>query len=171
MSDKSFEGSGAPRGLLNKHRIRNCLHTKGRTISATPIPTISLPKKDVVISNEVKIGKFITKDSGERQEYPTGMKRDTQDGKPNFNLIIPKELPYEDQLFTRLAYLMTRGAVKYGDRNWELSCTEEELERFKSSAFRHFMQWICGEIDEDHAAAVVFNIQCAEYAKHRLGKK
>ncbi len=53
-------------------------------------------------------------------------------------------------------------------RNWELAKTDEELERFKSSAFRHFMQWLSGEDDEDHASAVYFNIQCAEYVKWRM---
>ena len=36
---------------------------------------------------------------------------------------------------------------------------------------RHFMQWICGEQDEDHAVAVMFNIQGAEYCKWKLHNK
>jgi hypothetical protein len=112
--------------------------------------------------------KYETKDSGKRQEYKTGMKRDLQDGKPNFYLITPKLMPYNEQMLTRWAELMTRGKEKYGERNWELACTEEELERFKASAFRHFMQWVLGETDEDHAAACYFNIQCAEYVLYRM---
>lgn len=108
---------------------------------------------------------YSTKDSGERQEYSTGMKRDIQKGKPAFHLITPSVLPYDEQMLTRWAALMTRGAEKYGERNWELAKTEEELERFKASAFRHFMQWLTGEDDEDHAAAVMFNIQAAEFTK------
>lgn len=113
---------------------------------------------------------YTTKDSGKREEYSTGMRRDTQEGKPNFYLCMPLDVPYEEQLMTRFAGLMGRGAEKYGQRNWELSATDEELQRFKASAFRHFMQWINGETDEDHAAAVLFNITAVERLKY-LDKK
>lgn len=112
--------------------------------------------------------KYKTKDSGKRQEYKSGMRRDLQDGKPDFYLCISPNISYQEQLLTRWAELMTRGAEKYGKRNWELANSSEELERFKSSAFRHFMQWINGEDDEDHAAAVLFNINAAEYVKSKL---
>lgn len=116
---------------------------------------------------------YITKDSGKRKEFNTGMQRDINEDKPAFYLITPKLMPYKEQMLTRWANLMRRGANKYNDRNWELACTNEELERFKDSAFRHFMQWLLDEDDEDHAAAVFFNIQGAEYVKWRLknGKK
>lgn len=111
---------------------------------------------------------YETKDSGQRQDYPSGMRRDVQSGKPDFSLLLT-DLPYDKQLLTRWASLMERGASKYGRRNWQLANSEEELERFKASAFRHFVQWITGEDDEDHAAAVLFNINAAEYVKERLG--
>ena len=112
---------------------------------------------------------FITKDSGQRQEYASGMRRDLQDGKPNFALITPLHVPFNEQMLTRWAALMERGAKKYGNRNWEKAGSVEELERFKASAFRHFMQWLCGANDgEDHAAAVYFNIQCAEYVERKI---
>lgn len=114
--------------------------------------------------------KYETKDSGKRQNYKSGMRRDVQEGKPDFFLCLT-DAPYEEQLLTRWAALMERGATKYGRRNWQLADSEEELERFKSSAFRHFMQWISGEDDEDHAAAVLFNINAAEYTKYKLGGK
>lgn len=112
---------------------------------------------------------FITKDSGARQEYDSGMVRDLQDGKPDFSLLLT-DAPYDEQLLTRWAALMERGASKYGRRNWQLACGEEELERFKASAFRHFAQWITGEVDEDHAAAVLFNINAAEHVKRKLSE-
>jgi len=111
---------------------------------------------------------YITKDSGERQDYDSGMRRDVTTGKPDFYLCLT-EVPYEQQLLTRWAMLMTRGAEKYGRRNWQLANSEEELERFKSSAFRHFVQWIAnGEPDEDHAAAVLFNINAYETIKYKM---
>jgi hypothetical protein len=111
---------------------------------------------------------FQTHDSGERQQFSTGMRRDVQEGKPRFDLITPVKLPFEDQMLTRWARLMTRGAVKYGDRNWEKARTLTEMARFRASAFRHFMQWFIGADDgEDHAAATFFNISGAEYVKCR----
>ena len=110
---------------------------------------------------------YTTKDSGKRQEYQSGMRRDTQEGKPDFTLLLT-DLPYSEQLLTRWAGLMARGAEKYGRNNWQLANSQDELDRFKASAFRHFMQWITGEDDEDHAAAVLFNINAAEYVKSKL---
>jgi len=111
---------------------------------------------------------FETKDSGERQEFEGGMVRDTREGKARFDLLIPLGIPYKDQMLTRYAELLMRGATKYGERNWEKAAGSEELNRAKDSAFRHFMQWFCGEDDEDHAAAVFFNITEVEYVKTRL---
>lgn len=109
---------------------------------------------------------FETKDSGVRAEYDSGMRRDTQEGKARFDLLFPEGVPYEEQFLTRWGLLMERGARKYGDngagRNWELANSEEELERFKSSALRHVMQWTAGERDEDHASAVAFNLLAYE---------
>ena len=98
---------------------------------------------------------YETKDSGERQEYPSGMHRDVTTGKPDYSLV-------DLAMLTRWAGLMTRGAEKYGRQNWQKADSTEELYRFKASAFRHFVQWISGERDEDHAAAVLFNIAAAE---------
>lgn len=106
---------------------------------------------------------YETKDSGERAEFEGGGQRDTQAGKPRFDLTQPETVPYEHQMLTRFAALMGRGAEKYADRNWELFSDKEALDRAKSSAFRHFVQWFNGETDEDHAAAVYFNIMAAEY--------
>ena len=107
---------------------------------------------------------FETKDSGVRQQFSTGMVRDTSVDKPRYDLIY---MP----MLKRWAELMSRGAVKYGARNWEKASTVEELNRFKESAFRHFVQWISGDTDEDHGAAVLFNISGAELVKERLNEK
>lgn len=111
---------------------------------------------------------YVTLDSGRRVEFASGMRRDVDAGKPRFDLLIPDGIPFAEQFLTRIAALMTRGAEKYGDRNWENAGSEEELRRFKSSAFRHFMQWFAGEDDEDHAAATVFNLLAHESTKYRM---
>lgn len=112
---------------------------------------------------------YETKDTGAHLEYDSGMRRDSQDGKPRFGLMITRLQPYDEQMVTRYAALLARGAEKYSSRNWEEGCGEEELERAKDSLLRHTMQLIAGERDEDHAAAVWFNTQAVEYFRWRLG--
>ena len=104
---------------------------------------------------------FVTKDSGERQEFVTGMVRDVQKGKARFDLCWKP-------LLWRWAELMGRGAEKYGENNWMKAATEEERNRFKASAERHLQQYLRGDTDEDHAAAVVFNLAGSEYVRERL---
>jgi hypothetical protein len=113
---------------------------------------------------------YETKDSGVRSEYASGMVRDTQAGKPRFDLLLPKGVPYGEQMLTRFAELMARGADKYDERNWEKAGGQEELDRYYSSALRHLMQWVAGETDEDHAAAVMFNILAGEFVKRRMAQ-
>jgi hypothetical protein len=115
------------------------------------------------------MNKFITKDSGKRQDYKSGMVRDTQEGKPRYDLIIP--LGQKDHLLKRWAELMERGMSKYGYRNWEKADSEEELKRFKASAWRHFVQAMDGETDEDHFAAVLFNLNAICYLNDKLNEK
>jgi hypothetical protein len=111
---------------------------------------------------------YVTKDGGSRREFSSGFRRDIQEGKPRFDLARPKGVPYRYQMLTRLAELLGRGAAKYGDRNWEKARGPEELETFYASAERHMAQWLSGETDEDHAAAVMFNILAAETVKYHM---
>jgi dATP/dGTP diphosphohydrolase len=102
---------------------------------------------------------FVTKDSGERAQLAGGMVRDTTEGKEDWTLI------FDGPLAKRWMELLGRGAIKYKKRNWMLALAakskkarEETKERFKESAMRHHMQWFLGDRTEDHAAAVVFNL-------------
>lgn len=106
---------------------------------------------------------FITKDSGERKTFDSGMVRDTDSGKTKWHLVA------DGPLLQRWAELLTRGAVKYSEGNWMKAEGQAEYRRFKASAYRHFMQWYYDDTDEDHAAAVPFNINGAEYVKAKLG--
>jgi len=112
-------------------------------------------------------GFYDTEDTGDRVQFDSGMQREPSDGKTRYDLLIPEEHP-ESSMLIRWAELLTRGASKYEPRNWENANSDEEYDRFKESAFRHFMQWYLGEGQEDHAAAVFFNIQGAEYTIARL---
>ena len=111
---------------------------------------------------------FVTKDSGARQEYGSGMVRDIQENKPRFDLIPPLDMPYNETLLYRWAMLMDRGMTKYGYRNWEKANSKEELQRFYASAWRHFVQAMSGEDDEDHLAAVCFNMNAIVYLEWKL---
>lgn len=91
--------------------------------------------------------RFIIKDSGERQEFESGMVRDSQEGRSRPDLISPF---FEDRLGIHLA----RGAKKYNERNWEKGA---KFSRFWASLNRHVMLQGQGDRSEDHLAAIVFN--------------
>lgn len=99
------------------------------------------------------------KDSGRRQKFSSGMVRDVTEGKVDYSLT------RDGPMYERWARHMTRGAEKYAPRNWMLAASDGELQRFRESALRHFEAWLRGDEDEDHAAAVFFNINGAEYVR------
>lgn len=112
---------------------------------------------------------FIIKDSGVREEHASGMVRDTSEGKTDWERI------FNGPMAERWAIHLTKGCVKYPDAtpgvpNWTLACSEAEMIRAKKSAVRHFAQWLRGDVDEDHAAGVFFNLNEVEYIKDRLKK-
>lgn len=86
-------------------------------------------------------------DSGQREEFSTGSRRDTREGKGRFDLISTIAL-------RRLARHYENGATKYGDRNWEKG---QPLSRYLDSAMRHLIALLECQHDEDHASAVAWN--------------
>lgn len=113
---------------------------------------------------------FKIKDSGERKQFTSGMVRDVETGKVDFDRAL------DGPMFERWAAHLTKAVPKYADikpgvPNWTLADDEEALVRFRKSAIRHFLQWRRGDTDEDHAAAVFFNINGYEYVKERLKSK
>ena len=98
------------------------------------------------------------KDSGKRQEFDTGSKRDTRDGKGRFDLIPSYAL-------TRLARHYENGAVKYGDRNWEKG---QPLARYLDSMIRHAYKFLGGSREEDHLAAVAWNALAYIETEYRI---
>ena len=91
---------------------------------------------------------FELKDSGARQEFETGARRDIEIDKPRYDLITPFGLE-------RVAWIYATGAQKYGDRNWEKGMP---YSRYLSSAERHLKQFEQGMTDEDHLAQAVWNL-------------
>jgi len=92
----------------------------------------------------------------------SGMCREPEDGKVDYLLV------RDGPIFKRWAQLLTRAIPVRGRRNWMLANSEDDLERFRRSACRHFEQWLAGDDDEDHAAAVVFNVNGVEYVRDLL---
>ena len=82
-----------------------------------------------------------------KDTFNTGAQRDTQEGKPRFDLIPAHAL-------LRLAALYQRGADQYGDQNWRKGMP---WQRVLASLERHLQAFKRGEEGEDHLAAVVFN--------------
>jgi hypothetical protein len=99
------------------------------------------------------------KDSGKRQEFAGGMVRDVEEGKVDYSLV------FDGPMFERWAAHLTEGAKKYDKRNWMKAEDSEAADRFRESAVRHFVQWLRGDVDEDHAAATFFNVNGVELMK------
>ncbi len=100
----------------------------------------------------------------EHQKFDSGSRRDSAEGKGRPDLLPvhaliriakvcdPEVVPIHG--IQRLSVHYENGAVKYGDRNWELG---QPLSRYYSSMFRHLQKWVGGAREEDHLAAVVWN--------------
>lgn len=89
------------------------------------------------------------KDSGKGPRvFESGARRDNADNKPRFDLLPVTALE-------RVAKHYAAGAKKYGENNWRKGIPRSE---FLASGLRHLLYLIRGDDDEDHAAAVVWNL-------------
>lgn len=111
------------------------------------------------------------KQSGTPRQFDSGFIRDMDENKPRYNLMWPKGIKYEEQPLHRVAMLYAKGASSkvYGARNWEKANSKEEMDEFFESLERHLHKAKCGELDEDHMAAVIFNAVGIMYLQVRLG--
>jgi len=98
------------------------------------------------------------KDSGQRQTWDTGSRRDTREGKGRYDLI-PWEIIDADARYLEL------GAKKYGDRNWERG---QPLSRYLDSACRHLSKYMMGHRDEPHLLAVRWNVAAYLWTLNRI---
>jgi len=104
---------------------------------------------------------FDVKDSGQRTEFAGGMVRDSAE-KTDYLLAL------DGPMFKRWAEHLTKGAKKYSARNWMKANSQAEIDHAMKALGHHFLQYIEGETDEDHAAAIFFNINLIEYVKGRM---
>jgi hypothetical protein len=88
------------------------------------------------------------KDSGERKVYESGAMRDNNVGKGRMDLLPPEAI-------LRLSRWYESGALKYKDHNWE---TGMNISRYLDAAIRHLFKYMAGCADEDHLAAVAWNV-------------
>lgn len=107
------------------------------------------------------MAEFGIKDSGARATFESGMTRDVEDDKIDWTLV------FDGPMLRRYAEHLTKGAKKYSPRNWMKASGEAEYDRFKRSLLRHLVAYLSGETDEDHAAAVIFNLNGMEYVKDK----
>jgi hypothetical protein len=103
---------------------------------------------------------FVVKDSGERRTFATGSVRDRGDLKPRPDLISPFAL-------MRVGEHMRKGAAKYGERNWYLGQPFSEI---TASMYRHLLQWLQGDEEEDHLAAIVFGAQALMHYREMIDR-
>ncbi len=128
--------------------------------------------KELLLASAPPTKEFVIKDSGKRQEFTTGARRDTQDGKGDYSRI-PLEwlhdltlalqrrgqdtdrldlLPVEELL--RLSAVYGKGAYKYGDYNWQKGIP---MSRYASSINRHMKDFAAGDRSEDHMMQLAWN--------------
>lgn len=112
---------------------------------------------------------FEIKDSGTREQYSGGMVRDTAD-----RGIAWSNIHYGPMLF-RWATHCTKGREKYEDPepgipNWTLGKADAMAIwlRAQESFERHAAAWLGGWYDEDHAAAIFFNVNLKEFVEAYL---
>jgi Domain of unknown function (DUF5664) len=91
---------------------------------------------------------FDTKFSGAYDRFPSGATRDIGAGKGRYDLI-------SVHMLRRLAGVYERGSTNHGDRNWEKGIP---FSRLYSSAIRHALQALSGDVDEDHLGQAIWNL-------------
>jgi len=91
-------------------------------------------------------------------KFSTGSVRDNRNGKGRYDLLPPEGIAL-------LARHFETGAVKYGERNWELG---QPISRIMDSALRHAFQFMAGRKDEDHLSAACWNLIAAMTIRERV---
>lgn len=149
-NNKAYEDIAARYGFTNVNSVEAAVSRYGirQIIKAELVKNHKeTSKQQTEVPAQVKDANEIH-DSGVREDCGTGAVRDTQEGKGRFDLITPEGL-------FRLARWYELGANKYTDRNWEKGIP---VTRCMSSAMRHLVKYMAGYRDEDHLAAVAWNV-------------
>ena len=105
------------------------------------------------MSEGSSVKKTIIKDSGERQNFNTGSRRDVNKGKNR-----PDLLPCTCEFLEGAHFAM--GGVKYNDRNWELG---QPIMRYYESLKRHLLYWAMGDTGENHLNGIRWNTMAIQH--------
>lgn len=97
------------------------------------------------------------KDSGDRTEFTSGAVRDMHEGKGRFDLI-PACVEMQ------LAKHFERGALKYGENNWQKGIPAHS---YIDSAKRHIAKYMDGWDDEDHLISAIWNLVCLAWTEEK----
>jgi hypothetical protein len=134
----------------NCHIYEHCAQCHPEFFGSETPATHYTPAEAMEKVLNVEIPSPVLKDSGSREEMPTGSRRDVRTGKGRYDLLPTRAM-------RRLARHFEAGASKYGDRNWEKG---QPLSRYMDSALRHAFNYLEGQRDEDHLAAAIWNLVC-----------
>jgi hypothetical protein len=99
-------------------------------------------------SNKDSNAKPTVLDSGKRQEFSTGSRRDLQEGKGNPSLL-------QLMAIIEVSKVAEAGAVRYGRDNWRKG---QPLSRYLDSAMRHLIKFNYGWEDEPHLDQCIWNL-------------
>jgi hypothetical protein len=99
------------------------------------------------------VKRMIIKDSGERQSFTTGSRRDV-----NKTKVRPDLLPCTCEFMEGAHFAM--GAVKYDQRNWELG---QPIMRLYECLKRHLLLWAMGDVTENHLNGVRWNAMAIQH--------
>lgn len=100
---------------------------------------------------------FDIADTGNRRTFDSGAVRDISEGKGRMDLLPACAI-------IRLSKHFENGAMKYAERNWEKGIP---IHSFIDSAIRHLMNYLDGQIDEDHLCAAAWNCMCAMWTEEK----
>ena len=98
--------------------------------------------------------------SGKKEHYTTGAKRDGDVGRGRFSLIPPIAL-------RSLAKRFEEGGRMYGDNNWHNGFP---LSRLYDSMNRHLLAISEGDESEDHLGAILWNASAFLWTKDQIVK-
>lgn len=115
-----------------------------------------MAREDVIKAAAVFQERALARRGNTRKTFDSGAVRDST-GKLRYDLIPPEHA-------RELAKVLTMGANKYSDRNWEKGIPFSEL---YASAARHMAQWLEGEERDDesgllHISHVCWNVMAIE---------
>ena len=99
------------------------------------------------------------KTSDDLVKYPSGGLKSSSKGKLLWILLPISALK-------RIVHRLTTGAEQYGARNWEKGIDKEVIQ---GALLRHTMQYLEGETDEDHLAAVGCNLLFLMHFENKEG--